>query len=568
MGKSTQQPSVSKELAVSKELVSLVEITSNEDEEEIITVQPTIPALTYQQALRSTAKESFWFLSGRIPIAVLKVADGFVVGRLPQEQVLAAPYAFTYFAMLMGITRGMCTATAPRVGRQFGKKDYEAAGRENVLAWLMAAELSLVGGVALYSGGGIGRLLGLSTDITQVVTGYGIAVVPGLIGIYGGTCDQSFFIATGQRKKVFVLGTLYSAFAMALGYPLALLNPSWGLTALGVGLSASGLLMMMGSRGVLLLPQYKQYQLYHPRFEHFWREMKAFLKEASAIGALRFLNYFNWAALVVMMYLTHDENALLALQVTLQPITFWNIFALSQANIIRIMIAKETGKMKGVLANAAIEDAYLSKKNAYQNMHRIGLWGTTFYATGAVAMSASMVFGSSLYARTFLSDDLINDEMLTYTQSFMLLNAIGILLATPLNMGIGMLGGQGDLVAPTIINFIALSAIGLTAGGIFTLLLDWGADWLFITQDAGIILAACAMALRTYQHFKAPVLEEVAHHAINDETINLLENNKKTKRLPDCSSFVDNAFSFFCAPCNGRKDKANTKPTVSLSQKL
>ena len=461
------------------------------------------------------------------------------------------------------MTRGMCTAVGPRIARAFGAKDTIAVAREYGLGWLTSAELALVSAGFYCLSGPAAELFGASKDVATIVRNYGFAVIPGLIGIHGGTCDQSFFVGINETRWMTVLGSSFSLICMVVGFPIAL-TTNLGLTGLGLGTSSAALTTLALGQMLLRRKQYSHYQLLTPRFDAFFKEMGSFLKEPTMIGALRSLEWFNWAAIVGMMYLTRNNGAILALQVTLQPVSLWNIFAMGQAFVTRLSVAKEAGQLKQQLAKVAKYQHNVYDNIAHHNMQRLSLVSTCLSLTGATLVGGSMLLFPDIYAEVLLSEEAINEEVLTYTQAFMLINGIGVILDSFRQMGIGMLGGVGDVNVPTLISFFCMSLLGLSAGGILTLLLDWGEDWLFITRDVGILFASALIALRVYSNFKTTIpaselvsLEQcLLQQEEVDEHAPLLSN--KTTSLPlldGIASKWTNCSSSFFQPCLKSEEK-------------
>ncbi|MHA7840406.1 MAG: MATE family efflux transporter [Gammaproteobacteria bacterium] len=548
----------------------LVFVEEGESPVDIVEPSHTYQLLTYSQALTTLLKSTVPYQAARLPFAFLKLGDAIVIGQLPKNQALAAPFNFAYFASIVGMTRGMCTAVGPRLARAFGANDNIAISREYGLGWLVSAELTVVSACLLYLSGPTARLLGISEEVATVVRNYSLAVVPGLIGIHGGTCDQSFFVGINQERWMMVLSNTFSLISIVVGFPIAL-TTSLGFTGLGLGTSSAALVTLVVGQILLRRKQYKDYYLLTPRFDAFCKEMGLFLKEATVVGALRSLEWFNWAAIVGMMYLTRNNGAILALQVTLQPVSLWNIFAMGQAFITRLSIAKEAGRLKTQLAKAPESQHIFYENIAHHNMQRLTLFSTCLSMTGATLVGSSMVFFPDSYANVFLSEGSIDEEVLIYTQAFMLINGIGIILDSFRQMGIGMLGGVGDVNIPTLISFISMSLIGLSAGGILTLLLDWGEGWLFITRDVGILLASAAVSLRVYSRFKTTLsvseltlLEQGALPQEDDENAMLLP--KKSLSLTDgtspCSQWTNYPFSFFSS-CLSPREKTITDTVMT-----
>ena len=526
--------------------------------------------LSYSKAFKSLLASTAPYQAARIPFALLKLGDAIVIGQLPEDQALAAPFTFAYFSSVVGMTRGMCTAVGPRIARAFGAGDGTAIGREYALGWIVSAELTLVSACFFYFSGPTAKLLGTSDEVAVIVRNYGFSIIPGLMGIHGATCDQSFFVGINETRWMTVLSTSFSLLCMGVGYSLSL-TTSLGLTGLGLGTSSAAVITLALGQMLLRRKQYRHYHLLRPHFDGFFNELKTFLKEATLIGVLRSLEWFNWAAIVGMTYLTHNNAAILALQVTLQPVSLWNIFAMGQAFVTRLKVAKEAGQLKQQLARISEKEHSFYENIARHNMQRLTFSSTGLSITGATLVGGSMVFFPQIYTNIFLSEESIDEEVLTYAQAFMLINGIGIILDSFRQMGIGMLGGIGDVNVPTFISFFFMSVVGLSAGGILTLLLDWGEDWLFITRDVSILLASATIALRVYSQFKTTMpaselnfLEDDSPGS--DENALLVSKNITSVSSDTKLSWTNSPFSFFQS-CISSREKIAKSTDINGEQK-
>ena len=561
-------PNNSKTSEDAQELVAFTE--DNEASASNVTHEQRHELLSYSQALKSLLVSTAPYQAARIPFALLKLGEAIVIGQLSEDQALAAPFSFAYSASVMGMTRGMCTAVGPRVARAFGSGDRRAIVREYGLGWIASAELTLVTACFFYLSGPTAKLLGTSDTVAVIVRNYGLSVIPGLIGIHGSTCDQSFFAGINQTRWMMVLSTVFSLICMGVGFPLSL-TTSLGLTGLGLGTSSAALTALVLGQILLMRKPYRSYRLLSPRFDDFFKEMKAFLKEASIIGVLRSLEWFNWAVIVGMTYLTRNNGAVLALQVTLQPVSVWNIFSMGQAFVTRLKVAKEAGQLKQQLASTCETQHRFYENIAHYNMRRLTVSSLGLSIAGATLVGGSMIFFPDSYAKVFLSEEAIDEEVLAYTQAFMLINGIGIILDSFRQMGTGMLGGIGDVNVPTFINFFFMSVVGLSAGGGLTLLLDWGENWLFITRDVGILLASAAIALRVYSQFKTTIpasellslegKDEMRAFEKHEDAVLLPRNTTSASSNP-ALKWKNNVFSFF-QPCSSSREKPVMDATIA-----
>ncbi len=92
-----------------------------------------------------------------------------------------------------------------------------------------------------------------------------------------------------------------------------------------------------------------------------------------------------------------------------------------------------------------------------------------------------------------------------------------------------------------------MSIVGLSVGGAVTKLLDWGANWLFITRDIGILLAAAGIAHRWFKTDYRPDISPAVEIAQEPDS----------KPLPIVSSVVGTLFH--------SKNRAQMAPAFKVS---
>jgi MATE family multidrug resistance protein len=349
--------------------------------------------------------------------------------------------------------------------------------------------------MALYvASGQITELLGVSEEVADEVGDYlkplSLAVLPFLWGF----TDQQFALAIKESKLTFILGIGYAAISMGVGYPLALGwfgLPKIGFPALAWGITASGWINLLGLRAYFALrkDKFSRYCLFTPYPTASLKNLKTLFQMGIPLGVQPLVDWSNLTAISYLLGIISTE-ALTASVPSMQLLLLYTFFIQSAALSIGILVTGDLDRAKSDIVYARIYN---------QNARRISHAGAGIsLAFSGIVTVACTAFSKQICELFTYSENAEEDydSMLQLAQAMLIINGIALLIEPFRIVYGGALRGLRDVWFAPILSFITLSLIGLSVGGGLSVFLDWGAEWLFITRDVGILLASIGIVHR------------------------------------------------------------------------
>lgn len=438
--------------------------------------------ISYLQALREILPPTLFYALSRLLPALAGLINSIILSHVSDEAAQANVLITGSTACFLGFVRNILVATGTKTAGLKEEGKASQAGSFIANGWGLAILCSF-GLIPLFlSAGEVLQATGIiEKEVAEQVTRYYEIFVLAVPFILGSAVDQSFIAHI--KPKVTTLSTLVSAAtAVAVGGSLAL--GVGGLTPMGIrgiawGWVAASLSNTFFQRFYLLTAEFEEYALFKIQFEDQWQKFKNLLKLGLPMGLLSVVDWGSWMVLLLMVA-SKGHDALLAMA-PISQIT--SIFLMTIHSVNSIV----GGKIKKTKAAQEGEFINLTLRRLASAAYTIGIHCAVLFS------GISVIFPHAL---TKLCVNKPSSEVLTLAQAGLFINAIGMLFDAWNNISIGLLRGLQDVNFAPLINFLSISLFGLAAGGGLSLLLDWGADWLFITRDLSILFAAIMMAKR------------------------------------------------------------------------
>jgi Na+-driven multidrug efflux pump len=419
-------------------------------------------------------------------------------------------------AAVFGTIRGGTGGVGIQAGNIYGRyiqhvKDgnLEAAGEELKNIGRLSRQGTVLGLLAvipasaiLLSIGPLARGAGIDADVAAEIESflqYSCLVAPPLFLSF---IDQQLFLAIGAKFEVAIAGLAYTL-VNCLG-PLVL-APRLGIIGFPVATTMAAWTSFLTLRAFFFKEKYNPYHLIDCSFKGVFNKLSELIKLGLPLCFQSFTEWFNLAILAFMVGKVGNDAAIAAFLPLQTMAAGAQLFsAIFQA--MSIKMTQEIGKLK-VVCEKINGDHHEYKTILSTNIKRFAQSG--HFIGGSIALFSGLLITvfrdpitSAFYEGTSISDDDI-----TLLQGMLIYAAIANFLDIFRTFGGAALAASKDLLFAPILSALTMSILGLTVGGSFSLLLDWGADWLFITRDAGILLAAIGIAYRLYKKNYVDILE-------------------------------------------------------------
>lgn len=458
-----------------------------------------IERITYPLAMQEMAQFGGQFLLSRLSISVYIMANGIVMAQLGNNAAAAGAIITTFNTLIRSFPFGSQMALPLIVGGHVGEKQPQLIGEVARFNLIWGTSLGIGMSVLYWYAGDIAYGLGVSSAVKEEIDAYFhpyiLTIVPSVM------LNTAQYVALGlkQSRLVLVSEVSFVGMAMLVSYPLALLT-ELEIAGLSYGMLVSGLLNGLGLWIYYgLRSDYRQYNLFNFNLKGFNRNLRQYLKIGVPLGLFRFTEWFNLAAISVLAARL-GTTSLLATEAAIQPVMAFNVFSMGLAQAGGIKITREFPAVK-----LAKELKHPKLPVLLQRLRRFGLVSTGLGLTlTTVGAGAFMIFAEDIAAFFIDTDSSEGQDALTLAQTLLIINAVGMFPDMIRTAATGALNGIKNTYLPPLVSFLFLSVMSLTAGGIFSLVLDWGADWLFITRDIGIVFAATVLAIRWFTQTNLP----------------------------------------------------------------
>lgn len=369
--------------------------------------------------------------------------------------------------------------------------------------------------------------LGIQKEVAHDTQRFFIGLSYGIPAIFWLTCDQQFALGIKKHKIVLISGITYALLPMMIGFPLALITPL-GISGLGHGAAISGWLTLIGIRVYFKIraSEFDKYELFKIKCENIkYSDFCELLNRGLALG---FQNITEWANLLALSIMTGEINSddLIDLQVSLRPIASYIIILMGLAQAVGVMVSRYRGADQKAFEKGDIEFSRIAKINA----RTVGNMGIIIGFSSSLIVSA-IIIGLSNQLVWLLGDSEHNSYDDSLAKSLLLITSGGLLVDSIRSIASVILVGNKDPWVPPLLSFVFMSLLSAPAGGLISLYFKFSVNWLYITRDIGITLAAMSIGCRWLQK-----------SSINLKTTPLLVKEKKhTKKDDQVLSRVDSS---------------------------
>ncbi len=502
---------------------SHAELVHGDDAQQELIAPPDI--LNYRGAFKLILQAGLPIALAKSAAAMNGFATGMVIRRLSIDSVAAAPLVFTMEYAVLGPVGGLLSPMSITTAYLNGANQKNNVGSLVLRNWTAGLVLSGVSWAIFLNADRIFFNTGIDSTICAIAQDFFNSFVYGVPALLWLTCDQQFALGIGKLNIPLITSLGCLLLNMAIGFPLALTG--MGLSGLGHGVSISAWITLIGLRLYFLVrkKEFGEYYLFKINFKELFKYHKNEIKLALSMGVQVLVEWGNLFAISLMAG-SIGTQVLIAIEPSFQLMNIFNLmlFAVSQVC---------SAKISNYLGNS--EKALRAGNNALANLYRKNtqIIGNTCITIGiASAILTSIFFVSIPRELSSLFIDITNPanyEATVCAQSFLIINGLGLLVDSARLIMTGALSAYGDIIIPTLINFIATCLIGLPSGYLLTKFLDWGANWLFITRDVSILLASLALAYKWYRTVRSAE-NVIAENAIEDEQ-HLVDASPRVARL-------------------------------------
>ena len=479
------------------------------DEENLLTIKgvasTTIRPLTVWLAAKEVLSHSLIFAFSRLPVSINNITNVIVLRQFGKDAIVAGPLIATMQYLVVGTMRGALLSSGIVIGELNGAGEKEKISDEISRGWVFGTFLSIPAiGILLFSGK-LMRLIGVAEGVSACVEIYFFPFIFGIPPTYWLATDQQFALGIKKSRVTLVTGISYASLSILLGCLFALgpgFIPKLKVAGLGLGPTISAWLTLIGLRIYYAAnSEYRNYGIFQIKFANIFKNFSRLLLLSIPMGLQVLSEWGNLFALATISGVI-SVNILDAAEPSLQIMVSYNLFLLGLAQASAVLGANYVGKIRKSVTECDENAATIHHRNL-RMISNIEL----ALAVSITSILSALFFSIPQQLTALLNKD-VSEDILILSQSFFIINGIGILLDTIRNMTAGSLGSLKDVYFSPLVSFLTMSVIGLSCGGGWTVLLDWGAGWLFITRDIGIILAAIAIILRWIKNGSLEVIRD------------------------------------------------------------
>lgn len=467
--------------------------------------ETTPQTLSIRQSLRTVAGKAAPLIGGRIIVASYYIANGLIAAQIGNNSATAFPLIMVYTTNVVSFGNGLLAPLGMLVGNQFGQQNWKEIGnlsRTNLLIATYYAPIAL--GLTV-SSGTLLEAIGVAPAIAQEVTQYFAGFAPGILPFYYLLSDQHLLLGTQKLPALFISSSLFSLTAAAIGYPLALGwfgSPTFGMGGIGMGLSAAAWINWIGLRLYLKFnSDFKHFDLFRSHLEDTWQLSKKMLGMGAFVAGQFTIEWLSTSAILLYTATQLGNLSLLAATPSMQVITSFYFLSSGLSRVAYPLVAKYQGQITRALTrnNLAFVPVYLNNtKRLINTSLTLGIGAATL-TTGLLAIPPIANFITKIFVNLNELNSGEQTELLVLSQALLLINGFGLIADATRVIGTGALQGLGEVKLPSFLSLISMGAFGVSCGILGDYIFDWGANWLFLSRDVGIIFSALALVWRWSQ---------------------------------------------------------------------
>ena len=407
----------------------------------------------------------------------------------PSIGAAASSIMSTYQSVIIGSSVGLLLGTGLDFGGFLGKKEYDEAGNVAKTAMILSVILGMASAGAMLLTRVLFPLLfnqGTAAIASQFFTGYATAAIPLLLIVVGSQlafqCGDWFI----PPLSMFLVLSLAGAASYYFGF-------MHGMGALGIGLG-SGLGSAVAATGLLLWFKRNAYQnlsLFSHGIDGFALKLKSLLN----LGwKLAFQRLTEWGNLLLINTIVgmHNNNALSALNAGMLYLVLFGTTEQGFAQSVGMIIAKNKGAIQ-----TAIEGGRSEEVEKFHRQNVAAVFRSNLFALLLNTGVAGLFY---VYRKTLTAFFLpLNcaKEIAELSQDLLWINMLGLLPDALRIVGAGALRGWKDLLYPTLVSFIFMTALGVPAAiGLNQFVNIDESRMIGYGRDVGMIFAAVCIMYR------------------------------------------------------------------------
>ncbi len=471
-------------------------LTSTESETANLIGSPTpTEPITYLAAINQLFKPAVSLSLSSLGTVLHGIVSGIAIRHLGQNEMAAIPLAMASVAQLKGLVQGVLTPTCVFVGELNGAQEKARIGEIVAQSWWVSGTLSLPTSLLLRNVSPFLSTLGISEEVSQAAQKYCDAVSYSVMPSF--FCASDLFFARGNRQPeiVLIVGMVNAVLSSFLSYALALGAfgfPRLGIAGLGYG---DALAISLSSIGLRLYykfsRQYDEFKLFDWHLPNF-KDISTLFKVGLPIGLS---NVFVSAHAVILSLLAGNlgKEVSIAQEVSSTPLSAVDTMLVGLVLATSVEIANAMGELKAAVEHH--EGATLIK-HLQQNVRRFGNAGLIVGLSAACCACLLFTGFSKQISEIFLdtSQD-IPKETLPLAQTLLVISSVGLIIDTLKNISASNLLSMQDTLFASILD-TAGNILGLSAGAYLSSQANKKAEWLFIGQVLGSLVAALAITHR------------------------------------------------------------------------
>jgi len=457
------------------------------------------PPFTYSHILKSVGP----YALSRLAVVLTNLATAFTLANTNADSVAAAPLIISVQFLSMGIGRGnllgMNNIIAAAHGRGDTKKIYEVMSIAPLYALLCSIPTcALFATSQLY----LEHFFNTPTEVAYQVFRFTLPYFTAVFPIFIYVADLQFALGIERSKLSFYTSWLATFLAIPIGVPLSLATTFfYGTAGIATGISIASWLIMFGLKLYFIKNRrlYNQYGVIGfsvQRIIEGAKHFKELLSIGTAICLMMLSEEMNILALSLLESLKFDKYVLMAIHASIQCLASGVVLSQGFAQGICSLIENERGRCKKAIGNRLRENAQQHVKN----IKMISFKGQLLSLLISLPIAVTLYCLAEPISRSFLSSDTLKANQ--YATSFLQASALGIIPNAWMEVTKNSNRGMQDYIAPTLINFLTVTLLGLGAGTAFSyytlspIAIFWG-------RVFGTVLAASCQQYRFLRNTKA-----------------------------------------------------------------
>ena len=508
---------------------------------DLVVADEHIEPLSEFDAMARVAGKSLPFATARTMFAANTLAVGATVSRLGGDAVAASQFFGGLQYVLVGIPRGLLTASGILAGEKNGAQEYREVGAISRASWKIALGTSAVA---------IGGLVGLpyaigatgiaSPAVAQATSDYLLTYSIAVPAVLAGVAEQQIGVAAGDGRVPLGFTAVYSGVAAGVGIPMALGmmgEAVSGTRGFGIGTAISTWTALAGVRAYYACnnDRYGKYDLFNicadDRHSYTGEMWDLGWKTGLQSGA----EFASTTATSFLLSAYGQHAGIPALQIVapaMQLASAGGLVSLGFGQAQGSLISNQRGAMRKALKLGRDEEVAVGRNN----IAALGRQGAVLGGALSGALALACAVKPELFVDLFLNSD-VDATASAQAASVVQIGSVGLVFDMLRNLYGGNLKGFKDVNTATLISFGTMT-VGF-AGGAAGML--FGADmsiesvmWLRNAMVAASMIANVAR----WQSFGAMEASDQATYGIaesvvgSDSTGSLLEHGALTGGRP------------------------------------